>query len=190
VGYCPFSLRVIHKEGLCSSSEDINLLTAKMCPIRRRRVSPTIIDACWAHFHLSAKPTVAGKSLIGWWWYKIYNSRGLIIHSCLTFIFSANNDIYRYKRNGTIILSYYLDEWQYLSIQPISMRLIDNALSVLTSVLFPFNHLGTIYRVLGNVAVSPQMGTHPRIAYCQPFSVCSSFWMPPNNLTWLSFVYF
>jgi hypothetical protein len=28
----------------------------KMCPTRRRRVSPTIIDACWAHFHLSAIP--------------------------------------------------------------------------------------------------------------------------------------
>jgi hypothetical protein len=50
---------------------DINLLTAtvgygrlvKMCPTRRRRVSPTIIDASWAHCHLSAIPDRGGQKV-------------------------------------------------------------------------------------------------------------------------------
>jgi hypothetical protein len=35
----------------------------KMCPTRRRRVSPTIIETCWAHFHLLAIPDHGGQKV-------------------------------------------------------------------------------------------------------------------------------
>jgi hypothetical protein len=35
----------------------------KMCATRRRRVSPTIIDAYWAHIHLSAIPDRGGQKV-------------------------------------------------------------------------------------------------------------------------------
>jgi hypothetical protein len=54
VGYGPFSLWFIHKEGLCPSSGDINTLTAGYALIAYYPPVPST----WS----------AVKVLIGWWW--------------------------------------------------------------------------------------------------------------------------